>query len=170
MTYRAFLSEYDEFRTVYFPSPERWGQYALDDGEPIKDSSNWSDGVKYLKDDTHVSKEIDDLPNNTGGIYMFYIEGGSLSFIEKYILYIGRCKFTEHQNIRKRAIEYLNDERHFIKKMFELWGPYIHYKFYSDTDNARIAKYERSLILAIAPPFNDSIPERIDVEPEIPAF
>lgn len=170
MTYRAFISEYDAFRTEYFPSPERWEEYALDDGEPIKDSSNWSAGVKYLKDDTHVSREINNLPNDTGGVYMFYIEGGSLSFMEKYILYIGRCKYTEHQNIRKRAKEYIRDERQFIKKMFKLWGPYLHYKYYGDTDNGRIARYERALILAIAPPFNDSIPENIEVEPERPAF
>lgn len=170
MTYRAFLSEYEAFRTEYYPSPERWEKYALDSGEPIMDSSKWSAGVKYLKEDNQVSSDIDGLPNNTGGIYMFYIEGGSLSFIEKYILYIGRCKYTDHQNIRKRAKEYLNDDRLFIKKMFKLWGPYIHYKYYGDLDNSRIARYERSLIMAIAPPFNDSIPEKIEVEPEVPAF
>lgn len=170
MTYRAFLSKYETFRTEYYPSPARWEEYSLDEGEPIKDSSKWSDGVKYLKDDTHVTSEINSLPNNTGGIYMFYIEGGSLSFIEKYILYIGRCKYTEGQNIRKRAMEYLNDDRFFIKKMFELWGPYLHYKYYGDTDNSRIVRYERALIMAIAPPFNDSLPEKLEVEPEVSAF
>lgn len=41
-----------------------------------------------------------------GGIYMFYIKGICLQFIEDYIVYIGRYKSTDNQNIRKRAKEY----------------------------------------------------------------
>lgn len=101
---------------------------------------------------------------------MFFIKGNSLPFIEKYIVYIGRCQYTEDQNIRKRASEYFTDNRDFIKSMFSHWKSFVYYRYFPDTDNDRIKTNEALLLNAIWPPLNPTIPKKIEVQPSINAF
>ena len=174
MNYRAFIEE-DEaafFEVTYYHKPQRWIDNAISIDNPIRDVQNWSSEIKYLNhSNDSISDEINNIPNNTGGIYMFFIKGINLPFIENYIIYIGRSRFTENQNIRKRAKEYFTDKkRPMIIKMFKHWKNHLYYRYYQDTDNRRISDNEIQLIRAILPPLNEVIPERLDVQQTQPAF
>ena len=177
MNYRAFIEDDDtSFRIEYYHNPKRWVDNSTDTNNPIMMIENWSSEIKFMNqtyDD--VSDEINSLPNDKGGIYLFYIKGICLPFIENYIVYIGRCKSTESQNIRKRAKEYytndyLKGKRQMIQKMFKHWKEYLYYRYYPDVDNDRIDINESFLIRAILPPYNEVIPDKIDIQPTISAF
>lgn len=173
--YRAFIAENDneaKYRLEYFHNPQRWNDNMVEMNNPIRDVNRWSQEIKFINDDgSGISDEILSLPNDIGGIYMFYIKGGNLSFIENHILYIGRCKITEHQNIRKRAKEYYTDtKRQLIVKMFRLWKNNIYYRFYADNDNDRIDQNEVQLIRSILPPLNEKIPDKLEIQPTVFAF
>lgn len=172
--YRAFIADDEEpkYRLEYFHNPQRWYDNLLDENNPIRDINLWSLEIKYINEKGDgVSDEINNLPNDVGGIYMFYIKGINLPFMENHILYIGRCKITDTQNIRKRAKEYYKDcNRPLILKMFRLWKDNLYYRFYADTDNESIVKNEIQLIRSILPPLNESIPDKLDIRPTVPAF
>ncbi len=172
MTSRAFIDDENKlFDITYYHTPSRWIVNAVDPLNPITNEANWSAEIKYLNvanDD--ISDEIKNIPNDRGGIYMFFIKGLSLPFIEKYIVYIGRCQYTDSQNIRKRAREYYKDNRDFIKNMFSHWKEYLYYRYYPDTDNNKIKANEAILLNAIWPPFNPTIPNNTNVQPSINAF
>lgn len=177
MTYRAFIEDDDTpFRIEYYHNPKRWTENITDSNNPIMSVDNWSSELKYFKtDEDNISDEICNLPTNTGGIYMFYIKGICLPFVENYIVYIGRCKYTDSQNIRKRAKEYFTEDyqkgkRQMIQKMLKHWKNYLYYRYFSDTDNAKIDQNESFLIRTILPPFNEVIPDRIEIQTTVPAF
>lgn len=172
--YRAFIEE-DEtnisFQILYYHNPRRWNDNLIDINNPIRDIENWSPEIKYLNDPgDDISQEIKSLPSDKGGIYMFFIKGLNLSFVENYILYIGRCKYTATQNIKKRAREYFNDNRPMIKKMFRLWKEHIYYRYYPDINNYNIDCNEIQLIRALLPPLNETIPDKLEPQETIPAF
>ncbi len=172
MDYRAFTLGPDAiYKVSYYLSPQRWIDNCIDQTNPIADEKNWVDEIKYLDaDNKNISDEIKNIPNNTGGVYMFFIKGINLPFIEKHIVYIGRCKYTSTRNIRKRAMEYFNDNRPFIKHMFSHWKEYLYYRYFPDTDNENIDKNEAMLIRAILPPFNEQIPDKIEPKTTVSAF
>lgn len=172
MRNRAFIDDENKlFDITYYHTPSRWIKYAVDESNPIADESNWSKEIKYLNEtNDDISDDIKNIPNDTGGIYMFFLKGISLSFIEKYIVYIGRCQYTDSQNIRKRAREYFSDNRDFIKGMFSKWKQFVYYRYYPDTDNERIKMNEAILLNALWPPFNPTIPDKTEVQPTINAF
>ena len=172
--YRAFITEDDDnyhYKLSYYHNPQRWNDNLLSPENPIRDIANWSDEIKYLNDaNNDISDTIKQLPTNVGGIYMFYIKGINLPFIENYVLYIGRCKYTDNQNIRKRASEYYTDKRDLIRQMFKRWKNYLYYRYYADTNNETIVRNEIQLIRAILPEYNESIPDRLEVRATVPAF
>lgn len=172
--YRAFTEEYSDnnrYQLTYYHNPQRWRQNTLDEDNPMKDPNNWSAELKYLNQtNDDVSDDIKRLPNNKGGIYVFFIKGVNLPFMENYILYVGRCKCTDNQNIRKRAKEYFKDARPLILRMFDRWKEHLYYRCYLDDDNDRICRNEVSLIRAIMPELNEDIPDRIEVQPTVLAF
>ncbi len=165
MRYRAFLfSDPSNFQygLTYYHNPQRWNKYKIDDNNPIKNEANWSKEIKYLNDtNSGISSEIKNIPKDTGGIYYFYIKGINLPFIENYILYIGRCQYTEHQNIRKRAMEYYNDSRILIQEMFNRWKEHLYYRYFPCKENEESCQDELKLISAILPQYNEDIPEKI---------
>lgn len=172
--YRAFLAENSEnyqYELIYYHNPNRWRDNIIALDNPIRNVENWSAEIKYLNESNDdLSDEIKNLPNDTGGIYVFYVKGLNLSFMENYILYVGRCQFTGTQHIRKRAREYYKDTRDLIVEMFSRWKDYLYYRYYPDTDNDRIKNNEIQLIRAILPQYNEVIPDQIDICDSIPAF
>lgn len=139
------------------------------DDNPIRNEVNWSSEMKYFRDGK-LSDEIKSIPKDKGGIYMFYLKGPNLPFAEYYILYIGRALLTPNENIYKRAIHYLNDDRYMIQEMFENWKDDLYYRYYPDTENDIIEKNEIALIRSIVPPYNEDIPNRIEEQPIVNAF
>ncbi len=172
--YRAFLAEDDNnerYRLSYYHYPQRWRDNILETDNPLRDPLNWSAEFKYLNPaNDDISDDINQLPCDSGGIYIFFVKGINLPFIENYILYIGRCQYTNTQNIRKRAREYFRDTRSQIKRMFNRWGEHLYYRYFPDTDNDRISANEVKLIRAILPEHNEKIPDRIEVQPTVSAF
>ena len=173
-TYRAFLADNEInllYEITYYHNPNRWLDNIVENDNSIRFSQNWSDEIKYLNDtNDSVSDSINSLPNDTGGVYLFYIKGVNLCFIENYIVYIGRCKITPNQNIRKRAKEYFTDNRSQISKLFRNWSQHIYYRYYPEINNEVIDNLEVKLIRAILPPFNEKIPDRIDIQDTVLAF
>ncbi len=173
--YRAF-STFDEesikHQITYYHNPSRWESYQLPLNSPLRNIDNWSEEIKYYNSDgTDYSDEIGQLPTTTGGVYVFYLKGDNLPFFENYILYIGRCRFTENgQNICKRAKEYISDTRESVSYMMSHWKNHLYYRFFPDTDNPRIDANEALLIRAIVPPFNEVIPNICNPQEPIPAF
>ena len=169
----AFLIENEEdkkFDITYYHNPKHWVDNKVDNDNPITQESNWSEEIKY-NDGDKVSQQIDRLPKDTGGIYMFYLKGINLPFIEKYIVYIGRCHYTKNtQYIRKRAKEYDSEKRPEIVRMKKHWKDYLYYRYFPETNNDQIDKDEVFLIRAIRPPFNSEIPDKIDVQVSTNAF
>ena len=170
-TYRAFTINDGDLRLEYYPNPNRWRENITDLENPILNMDNWSPEIKFLNaTNDDVSDEINNIPNTTGGVYMFYIKGVALPPVENYIVYIGRCQYTANQNIRKRAKEYLNPDRELIKKLLHNWKEHLFYRYYPDTNNNRIKENEAMLIRTIVPPFNEDIPNRVEIQPKINAF
>ena len=173
-TYRAFLADNEInllYQITYYHNPQRWTDNILEINNPIRIANNWSDEIKYLNDSNDdISDRINQLPDNTGGIYMFFIKGVNLAFVENYIVYIGRCKYTQHQNIKKRAKEYFSEDRSQIVRLFKHWKQNLYYRYYPETNNELIDNLEIKLIRAILPPMNEKIPDRIEVQETVPAF
>ena len=68
-------------------------------------------------------------------------------------------------------MEYYSEiNRVLIKKMFRLWRNHLYYRYYASTDNTFIDKAEATLIRAILPPMNEKIPDKVNVQPAVPAF
>ncbi len=180
MLYQAFVDDDDEnvlHLLRYYHNPSRWLDNTLPDDALIRDGSLWSNEIKYLNaTNTDISDEIRAIPNDAGGIYIFYIKGLNLSFIENHILYIGRSRYTNRHNIRARAMSYFykfknnRETRAKIKKMFRLWQNHLYYRYYTSTDNSFIDKTEEVLIRAILPPMNEKIPDKVEVQQKVPAF
>lgn len=172
--YRAFIHNDDDnenYILTYYHNPHRWIDNVLEIDNPVRNIANWSGEMKYLNElNNDISDEIRNLPKTHGGIYVFYVKGINLPFIENYILYIGRCQYTSSQNINKRAREYISDNRIEIRRMFRKWKEYLYYRYYPDTDNEKIRENEAKLIRAIAPEFNEEIPDKIDRQDPVPAF
>ncbi len=174
MRANAFLNLNDEdklYDIIYYHNPKHWIENKIDDDNPIINEDNWSKEIKYYEGES-ISEDIKNLPTNTGGVYMFYLKGINLSFFENYIVYIGRCHYSEGKRyIRKRAKEYDSDNsRTEIVRMKKYWKDYLFYRYYPETDNDVIDRDEATLIRAIRPPFNSEIPDKIEVQATTNAF
>ena len=105
----AFVTNNDQTRVYeckYYHDPSLWKEASLVVKTAIQ-SLTWSDYIKYLDSEGKLSKELDNLPNNSGGLYLFFIQGTTVPASEKYLAYIGRAKYTDSENIQKRVKRYL---------------------------------------------------------------
>lgn len=120
----------------------------------------WSE-IKYFDGDT-LNPEINTIPNNCGGIYLFCIKPNVIPDVHLYLAYIGRAQKTPYQNLRKRVKEYATeDDRPKICELKRHWGSYLYLRYLPmpNEDNNCIKRLEKELIKAILPPFNDRYPE-----------
>lgn len=175
MHYRAFITtdENSSYGLQYYHNPLRWKKslkYLT--GNPILDINNWTPEYKFYDEDGEKSTLINQLPNDKGGIYVFYLKGICLPFFENYILYIGKASITDNENIRSRVKTYYNvsKERYLIIEMFSKWKDYIYCRCFPETNNEKIEIDESLLIKAILPYYNEDIPDKIHVQPKIKAF
>lgn len=136
--------------------------------------SNWI-SIKYLNDDSsdfHI--DINKIPNNKGGLYLFFVKCPIISGITEYPLYIGRAQLTDKQNLRKRVKEYFqhfakDSERPKITKMIKYWGASLHVAFYIVDDNKDIVNLEKDIINSTLFALNDQIPD-VEISEAIKAF
>lgn len=169
MNIDAFINTDDNVLTYhckYYHDPARWNEASLTVKKQINELP-WSDYIKYLDKEGHVSSELDQiLPQNAGGIYLFFIQGQTIPSCEMYLAYIGRAFFTGSENIKKRVKRYLWESRYSkgrpkIARLFKHWKDYLYIKFCYTTDNALIEAGESTLIRAILPPFNSDLLDKI---------
>lgn len=138
-----------------------WNSYNSD-CRRITEGDEWNE-VKFLNDDASaLNSDIENVPNNCGGIYLFILKGQIIPLSHVYILYVGRVKHTDNQNLRKRFREYFKDNRPKIKKMRTTWGKDLYIKYLPLYDNDVIANLEEELIRVIVPPCNEQYPKVIN--------
>ncbi len=177
MNSEAFLNANDHTRIYecsYYHDPNRWESVSSELKEKLR-NQNWSEFIKYLDDEGKISDEINELPNDQGGIYMFFIQGPTLPASEMYLAYIGRARSTRTQNIKKRVREYLREStqpnaRPKISRLFRHWKDYLYVKYFPTKDNDLVLQGESLLIRAILPPFNDDIPDKMEFKEPQKAF
>lgn len=136
--------------------------------------SKWT-SVKYLNENgTALSEKISLVPNDKGGLYLFYVKCSLISGLTEYPLYIGRAQLTAGQNLRKRIKEYFqhyaNDsERPKITKMLRYWGKELFVAFYPLDENENIINVEKDIINSTIFEMNDRIPD-IEISQATKAF
>lgn len=136
--------------------------------------SNWTT-IKYLNDEgTDFNNDIDLLPSNRGGLYMFSIRCPIIPSITDFPVYIGRALLTEGQNLRKRCREYFtkystDNERPKITTLFRYWSKDLYLSYMILDENESIINYEKKLINSLLLPFNDEIPEK-EIRQAVKAF
>jgi hypothetical protein len=129
----------------------------------LQNSSRWTK-FKYLNTDNTIASQIDNVPTNKGGIYLFII-CPNLVFESQHILaYAGRAQLTENINLRKRIRAYMNyvlnpdnNERPKIRRLFLSWKQYIYCQYITIDTNDEVIAVEREIVDKLLPPFNDEI-------------
>ncbi len=120
---------------------------------------NW-ESVKFLNDQGDaLNQDMDNIPDNQGGIYMFLLKPNIIPNKHIYILYIGRARRKMEYSLRKRCKTYLTDSRQMIAYMREVWGRDLYIDYLPLNDDELIEQVERELLRVIIPPCNTQIPE-----------
>ena len=174
MTGSAFsLGEEVELRKVeYKLHGELWKKFTCADFD-LK-FENWIK-MKYLNENADDFDEgIQDVPNDKGGLYMFYVKCKIISGITEYPLYVGRAQITENQNLRKRVKEYFqkyskSNERPKLTRMFNYWKNDLHLAYFPLDDNEDVISIENQFINSLLLPMNTEIPDT-EVKQAIKAF
>ena len=148
-------------------SPILWERY--NDEIRLITNGEWHE-VKFLDDALSVSHELRTIPDDCGGIYSFIAKPDLIPGSHRYLFYIGRSKFTRHQNLRKRCNEYRNEDRFKLDEMINIWGKFLYIRYLPmRVDNDLIDRVEAELINAILPPCNERIPDKT-IRRAMPAF
>ena len=129
----------------------------------ILDSNcKWQE-IKFFDEKGNVSNELNTVPNDAGGIYIFVARPGILPSFHNYFMYIGKST-----NLRKRLRDYYTEKKNInkrplIRHMLNSWSKYLHvlYLPLSGLDNIAIEKVEAELVSKFLPPFNEIIPNKI---------
>jgi len=164
MTDEAFeFGEQSSLRDVnYRLFPPLWSRYDL--SEINLQLENWY-SIKYLNNETNdYHEDVNLIPNNSGGLYLFWIKCQILPGITEFPFYIGRAQLTKGQNLRKRIKEYFSASkkrscRSKIKKMFKYWAGDLFVSYIEVEDNLDSVDYEKKLINSLLLPFNSKIPD-----------
>lgn len=125
--------------------------------------SNWGK-IKYLNTaGTDFNTDITKVPDNKGGLYLFFVPCNIITGMTEFPLYIGRAQLTTGQNLRKRVKEYFqkysnNAERPKLYRMLHYWGKDLHLAYYPLDSNNEIIQIERDLTNSLLLPMNDLIP------------
>jgi hypothetical protein len=135
---------------------------------------NWK-SVKYLNSTgKNLHKDVNLLPDKSGGLYLFYIKCPIIDGLTEFPFYIGRAQFTAAQNLRKRCKEYFQHymagtERPKLTRMIKYWGEDLYLAYIPLKTNSAIKRIEKQLINSLLLPMNDEIPSQI-IRPAVKAF
>jgi len=135
---------------------------------------NWKK-IRYLNPTAdELASEVEEVPDNKGGLYLFYVKCGVIAGITEFPLYIGRAQFTENQNLKKRVKEYFqhfnkNNERPRITRMFKYWASDLYLAYTIIDENDEIRDLEKNLINSLLLPMNTEIPDT-EIKQAIRAF
>lgn len=167
------LGEHLKLREVTFKvSPVLWEKWDITDFDL---NFNYWTKIKFLNDNLDdFHDDISLVPNDKGGLYLFYVNCKTITGISEIPFYIGRAQITDGQNLRKRVREYFNkfsrnNERPKITRMFNYWKKDLHLAFYELDNNVEIVDLEKKLINSLLLPMNDEIPD-METRQAIKAF
>lgn len=142
-------------------STELWDKYKRFDEETHLIDMNAFQKVKYFDDGNTegLSAEISNIPDDTGGIYIYVIENPIVPFSGHHIMYVGRAMFTQNQNLRARARTHFyqykrGEENERLERVFDNWKDYVYLFYLPLSDNEKIDLAERELINTLTPPCN----------------
>jgi len=116
--------------------------------------------IDYYK---NLSEEVKQLPNDKGGIYLYVIENCVIPNSGSYIMYVGRARCTQNENLRNRAKSHFkqyvrHEENERLERLFDKWKPYIYLLYLPIDGNDEIDLVEDELIIALTPPCNKEYP------------
>lgn len=143
--------------------PKLWTEFVINRRE--LDLLDWTE-FKFLNEDGNdFSDQVKNIPNDSGGIYVFIIKNPVLPGVSDYLAYIGRARFTEKHNLRVRCrrylTQYLNEnERPKITRLMNYYKDHLYIRYAKVDNNDFIDLLESELINSILPPFNDKIPKK----------
>ena len=128
------------------------------------DLNNW-ESVKYFDETGKKNAELTRIPNDKGGIYIYYIKPAGVP-VNNYccIMYVGRAHYGENtQNLRKRVYSYETEShnkytgRVTIRQLFNRYRKYLYVMYCPVDGNDNIDKLEQELTAAIVPPVNGDL-------------
>lgn len=158
----------------YSLSRETWFKFDFPDLGVDISFSNW-ESIKYLNDaGDDLNENTNEIPNESGGLYLFYVNCEVLPIMTCFPFYIGRAKFTDSQNLRKRVRSYFqkymsSQERPKITRMLNYWKEDLFVAYITINSNDHIDQLEKYLINSLVLPMNDEIPD-IEVRQAKKAF
>lgn len=136
-------------------------------------SNAWQE-IKFLEENGEYSAQVSEIPNEVGGIYLFYINPNIIKDNHKFLCYIGRAHKTSSMNLRTRVRCYKDYEnapkkldRPKLRKLFCHWSKFIYCRYLPIPDNVTICNkrgndlidyIEAELINGLLPPCNTQIP------------
>ena len=135
---------------------------------------NWTK-IKYLNTQADAfDANVEHIPNDKGGLYLFYVKCEIVSGITEFPLYIGRAQYTQSQNLKKRVKEYFqhfrkNNERPKITRMFKYWATELYLAYITLEENEDIKDLEKQMINSLLLPMNTEIPDK-EIKQAITAF
>lgn len=150
------------FQNTYTMAPELWERFNFADLENV-DFSKWQ-SIKLMNDDgTAFSENVDQIPTDSGGIYVYSIVPGLIPGCGTYIMYIGMASKSTSENLRYRVKSYQKFiyeqySRERIHRLFAKWGKYVHVYFLPvNASKEVIFELETRLIGSFVPPCNADI-------------
>lgn len=159
--YDPVESDLASYQMTFILSPELWEKFNLE-GINV-DYSKWA-RVKMMDADKELSDEINRIPNDCGGIYVYVIVSPIIPNGGNYLMYIGKATKTESENLRARVRTYKKQfgekyNRPKLHNMFTKWGEYVYvYYLPMKSSAADIKEIEDRLIAAYGrPPCNKEI-------------
>lgn len=153
-------------------STELWEKYLVE-----KHSVDLSKLIKipyFDKDITKLSDEVNSIPNDKGGIYLYVLENPVVPDTGRYIMYVGRARKTKWENLRTRAKSHFAqykraEENSRLARLYEKWAPYVYFMYIPLNSNEVIDQVEDELIVALTPPCNIKYPS-VKIKNKLSAF
>ena len=156
-----------EVRNNTFPLsllPSQWEKY---NNFLNLTENDWLE-CKYFDQTNHVNeRNIKQIPNDKGGIYMYVVKPPLPIRYIPVIMYVGRAHSNgKKQNLRKRIREYLRESddvyngRTSIRTLFARYAKYLHVVYAPLDNNEEIDKLEKALISCIIPPLNRDLTQK----------
>jgi len=137
-------------RVVFWP--ERWKEF----NPPVSITWNWS-SVPFEKTSSLS------VPNDKHGLYSFVLCPGVASHPRNYfILYVGKA---DNMSLRERFRSYFQDmqrvKRPPISYLLMKYAGYLEFCFTPVEEKNDIEGGEQSLLTALMPPFNTTLPGKV---------
>ena len=153
-------------------STELWEHYLVE-----KHSIDLSKLIKipyFAGDSTKLSKEVGLIPDDKGGVYLYVLENPMVPGSGRHIMYVGRARKTDTENLRARAKSHFAqykraEENSRLERLYDNWAPYVYFLYIPLDSNDEIDQAEDELIVTLTPPCNLKYPS-VKIRKKLSAF